>query len=118
MGRAAADRRGGLILDDHLRRWRLVQDGEVIVTPSSRLLPVRRDGEPAMLKIAQEPEERFRAGFRLCRSFRRLAYRRRRDGGARSRDRGGWRSLRAVKPRFQRTRLTLTMVPSGNSPDS
>ena len=73
-----------------------------------------------MLKIAQEPEERFRAGFRLCRSFRRLAYRRRREGGARSRDCRGWRwrSLRAVKPRFQRTRLTLTMVPSGNSPDS
>jgi streptomycin 6-kinase len=30
----------------------------VIVTPSSRLLPVRRNGAPAMLKIALEAEER------------------------------------------------------------
>jgi streptomycin 6-kinase len=65
MGCAAADRRGGLTLDDHLRRWRLVLDGEVIVTPSSRLVPVRRDGEPAMLKIAHEPEERFGAGLMI-----------------------------------------------------
>lgn len=33
-------------------------DGDPIVTHSSRLLPVRHDGEPAMLKIATEPEER------------------------------------------------------------
>ena len=50
-------------LDDQLRRWRLVGDGDVIVTHSSRLLPVRRDGAPAMLKIALEAEERFGAGL-------------------------------------------------------
>lgn len=33
-------------------------DGDPIVTHSSRLLPVYHDGEPAMLKIATEPEER------------------------------------------------------------
>lgn len=41
-----------------LERWNLIPDGEVIVTPSSRLLPVRRHGAPAMLKIALEAEER------------------------------------------------------------
>jgi streptomycin 6-kinase len=41
-----------------LERWNLIPDGEVLVTPSSRLLPVRRNGAPAMLKIALEAEER------------------------------------------------------------
>ncbi|HWA42654.1 MAG TPA: aminoglycoside phosphotransferase family protein [Hypericibacter adhaerens] len=41
-----------------LERWDLAADGEPIVTPSSRLLPVRRDGGPAILKIALEAEER------------------------------------------------------------
>ena len=63
MGRAAADQRGGLSLDDRLRRWRLVGDGDIIVTHRSRLVPVRRDGAPAMLKIALEVEERFGAGL-------------------------------------------------------
>ena len=42
-----------------LTRWRLVADGEAFVTPhsESRLLPVLRDGAPAMLKIASAPEE-------------------------------------------------------------
>lgn len=40
-------------------RWRLTPDGEVIVTPRARLLPVRRDGMPMMLKVATDPEERF-----------------------------------------------------------
>lgn len=39
-------------------RWNLIPDGAAIATPSSLLLPVRRDGEPAMLKIAREEEER------------------------------------------------------------
>lgn len=39
-------------------RWNLVPDGAAIATPSSVLLPVRRHGEPAMLKIAREEEER------------------------------------------------------------
>jgi streptomycin 6-kinase len=44
--------------DTWLARWELVPDGEAITTPSSLLLPVRRHGEPAMLKIAREEEER------------------------------------------------------------
>lgn len=42
----------------YLTRWQLVADGQSIVTPSSRLLPVRRGAEPAMLKIALVAEER------------------------------------------------------------
>lgn len=42
-----------------LRRWSLVPDGEPIVTPRAHLLPVLRDGEPAMLKVATEAEEKF-----------------------------------------------------------
>jgi streptomycin 6-kinase len=42
----------------HLARWELVPDGESFKTPSSLLLPVRRNGEPAMLKIPREEEER------------------------------------------------------------
>lgn len=45
-------------LDEFVRRWELTPDGEPIVTHSSRLLPVRRGDEPAMLKIADEDEER------------------------------------------------------------
>jgi streptomycin 6-kinase len=44
-------------------QWDLIPDGNPIVTHSSRLLPVRQRGVPAMLKIAQEDEER--AGGRL-----------------------------------------------------
>jgi len=40
-----------------LERWGLTADGAAIVTPSSKLLPVRRAGEPAMLKAAMHPEE-------------------------------------------------------------
>jgi streptomycin 6-kinase len=42
----------------YIDRWGLVPDGEVIITRSSRLLPVRRNSEPAMLKIALEQEEK------------------------------------------------------------
>lgn len=44
--------------DEHLARWTLEPDGEPIATHSSRLLPVRRRGVAAMLKIAVEGEER------------------------------------------------------------
>jgi streptomycin 6-kinase len=47
------------MLDAHLSRWGLVPDGGPIVTRAARLLPVRRGGEPAMLKLALEEEERF-----------------------------------------------------------
>jgi streptomycin 6-kinase len=42
-----------------LQRWELVPDGEPILTPGSRLLPVRRGDTPAMLKIAVDDEEKF-----------------------------------------------------------
>jgi streptomycin 6-kinase len=47
------------MFDAYLARWRLVPDGEPITTHSSRLLPVRHDGAPAMLKVALEAEERW-----------------------------------------------------------
>jgi streptomycin 6-kinase len=53
----------GTTFDAYLARWGLIPDGAPAVTHSSSLLPVRRDGVPAMLKIAREAEER--AGARL-----------------------------------------------------
>jgi streptomycin 6-kinase len=44
--------------DTYLDRWRLAADGAPVETPSSLLLPVRRNGAPTMLKIAREEEER------------------------------------------------------------
>jgi streptomycin 6-kinase len=55
MGRTPPDLR----FDRVLARWRLTRDGLPKITRSSTLLPVRRDGKPLMLKIAQEPEERW-----------------------------------------------------------
>ena len=46
------------MFENYLDRWRLEPDGEPIATTTSRMLPVRRDGVPAMLKVATEPEER------------------------------------------------------------
>jgi streptomycin 6-kinase len=42
----------------HLERWALTPDGAPIVTATSRLLPVRRRGAAAMLKVAIIDEER------------------------------------------------------------
>jgi streptomycin 6-kinase len=47
------------MFDDYLRRWDLVPDGAPIVTHTSCLLPVRRGGEPAMLKLTTNDEERL-----------------------------------------------------------
>jgi streptomycin 6-kinase len=47
----------------YLSSWDLVPDGEPIVTERSHLLPVLHRGNPAMLKIAVEPEERLGAGL-------------------------------------------------------
>jgi streptomycin 6-kinase len=47
-----------VIFDEYLQRWRLTPDGDPISTHSSRLLPVRRGDEPAMLKISHVDEER------------------------------------------------------------
>ncbi|MFD1701862.1 aminoglycoside phosphotransferase family protein [Methylopila henanensis] len=49
--------------------WRLAPDGEPIVTPSSRLLPVRSSaGADLMLKIATAHEERSGAAFMVWRA--------------------------------------------------
>jgi streptomycin 6-kinase len=53
----------GQVFDAYLGRWGLTADGAPIVTPSSSLLPVRRDGVPAMLKVARAAEERAGAGL-------------------------------------------------------
>lgn len=45
--------------DHYISKWRLTPDGAPVITRSSRLLPVRRQGEPAMLKIAVEREEQY-----------------------------------------------------------
>jgi len=45
-------------LDDYLAQWRLTPDGTPLTTLTSILLPVRREGMPAMLKVATEAEER------------------------------------------------------------
>lgn len=43
----------------YLDRWNLRPDGPALRTPSSTLAPVRRDGTPAMLKIAHAAEEQI-----------------------------------------------------------
>ncbi|MEW6437212.1 MAG: aminoglycoside phosphotransferase family protein [Pseudomonadota bacterium] len=47
----------------YFARWALTPDGDPIVTDSSLLIPVRRDGALAMLKIAVEAEERWGAAL-------------------------------------------------------
>ncbi|WP_315836809.1 aminoglycoside phosphotransferase family protein [Bradyrhizobium prioriisuperbiae] len=47
------------MFDEYLARWDLTPDGDPIVTWGARLLPVRRQGEAAMLKIAINSEEKF-----------------------------------------------------------
>ncbi|MGE3229384.1 MAG: aminoglycoside phosphotransferase family protein [Hyphomicrobium sp.] len=47
---------GTLIFDANLARWGLMPDGDLIVTRSARLLPVRRGSEPAMLRIAVQED--------------------------------------------------------------
>jgi streptomycin 6-kinase len=42
----------------YLRRWHLVADGVPITTDAARLLPVRRRGVAAMLKLSAEEDER------------------------------------------------------------
>lgn len=43
----------------YLGEWCLVPDGQPIVTRAARLLPVLRHGEPAMLKLSIEEDERL-----------------------------------------------------------
>ncbi len=42
-----------------LKRWSLIADGAPIITPGSRLLPVRMGDTPAMLKLAEDAEEKY-----------------------------------------------------------
>jgi streptomycin 6-kinase len=46
------------MFNDYLERWSLTLDGTPIITPTSKLLPVRVDGLSAMLKIAVIDEEK------------------------------------------------------------
>jgi len=47
------------MFESHLDCWGLVADGDPITTRAARLLPVLRDGQPAMLKISHEADERM-----------------------------------------------------------
>jgi streptomycin 6-kinase len=53
------------MFDQYLKLWNLIPDGDRIKTHASDLLPVRRDGVPAMLKIAHEDEERRGPGLMI-----------------------------------------------------
>ena len=46
------------MFEEYLRCWNLGPDGEPLRTPNSDLLPVTRDGAPAMLKLARQAEEK------------------------------------------------------------
>ncbi len=45
------------MFDHYLKRWGLTLDGDAFVSLNGHLLPVRQGDTPAMLKIAQSPEE-------------------------------------------------------------
>src|SRR5680860_893243 len=47
-----------MMFERYCALWELEPDGEPVITQYSRLLPVLRDGVPAMLKIAMFDEER------------------------------------------------------------
>jgi streptomycin 6-kinase len=70
------------MFNDYLERWGLTPDGGPIITATSKLLPVRVNGLPAMLKIAVLDEEK-RGGLLMiwwegCGAARVLAH----DGNA------------------------------------
>ncbi len=52
------------MFEPYLRRWTLVPEGDPIVTPAARLLPVQWRNEPAMLKLCHAEEE-VRGGLLL-----------------------------------------------------
>jgi streptomycin 6-kinase len=47
-----------MMFNEYLQRWKLTPDGKPVVTATSRLLPVRIGGVPAMLKLAVHEEEK------------------------------------------------------------
>ena len=52
-----------MLFDSYLVRWNLTPDGAPITTHSGSLMLVRREGAPAMLKVAREADERWGAGM-------------------------------------------------------
>lgn len=44
-------------MQEAIKRWQLITDGELIQTHTNQLLPVRFKGQMAMLKMAQTEEE-------------------------------------------------------------
>lgn len=46
------------LFEEYITRWQLIEDGDPILTPGARLVPVRFNGHPAMLKIAIADEEK------------------------------------------------------------
>jgi len=52
------DPAGPSVFDAYLARWKLVPDGSPVVTHAARLLPVRHEGRPAMLKVSHEEDEK------------------------------------------------------------
>ena len=49
---------GPPMLEPYLRQWALVANGDLIVTRTSQLLPVLSHGQPAMLKVTGDADER------------------------------------------------------------
>ena len=41
----------------YLHRWGLIADGEPVITPTARLLPVLRQETPAMMKLSTQPDQ-------------------------------------------------------------
>jgi streptomycin 6-kinase len=46
------------MFDEYHKRWKLVPDGDPIITATSRLLPVRSGHLPAMLKVVADDDEK------------------------------------------------------------
>jgi streptomycin 6-kinase len=46
------------MLEPYLRQWGLTPAGELIVTHTSQLLPVLSNGQPAMLKVTEDADEK------------------------------------------------------------
>src|SRR4051812_39897312 len=46
------------MLEPYLRQWGLAPTGDLIVTRTSQLLPVLSQGQPAMLKVTEDTDER------------------------------------------------------------
>ena len=60
------------MLEPYLCKWSLTPAGEFIVTHTSQLLPVLSQGQPAMLKVTDDPDEKH--GHLLMCEVRRLRF--------------------------------------------